>query len=337
MQVASTSGENGRASVLPREVEYLADRIGPSELNVLISGEPGVGKHRIANRIFERSARRTEPLIRIRCADVLPGLLGNNLDEPSLRLNRMLNRIGSSDREPFRATLLLEGIHGLEPASQAVLFQLAEEKEGRRSAGEKPHVDFRLMATTTVDLRDLADQGRFRQDLLYRLKVGHLHIPPLRQRPRELAGLLAGLLQKYARHFSGSPRPELKPAHWQMLRSYSWPGNDEEFEDFVKSLVALRNVETAFEVLQQKIRLERKVSHPLGSLHALSRLARDRAERRLIEGVLRQTRGDSHRAAQILGISRNLLEEKMKELKLPVPEESVENIGFSGPFRQLHF
>ncbi len=319
MQLAALEERNGnsRTTFLDR-LEHLADRIGPTEFNVLVSGEPGVGKNRLARRVYERSRRRGEPLITILAAEVCPGFLGNEVDELTLELNRALSRLGGPSRSTFRATLLIEEIGDLEPSSQNTLLQLTEERECARARGRTPRVDVRLMATTSVDLRELAERGLFRKDLLYRLNVGHLQVPPLRRRKAEISRLLMRILNKYSRHFSGASRIQLSPGHWQLLRGYSWPGNDAELEDFVKSLVGLRDAETAFELLQQKIRLERRVQHPLGSLQTLSRMARNRAERRMIEGVLRQTGGDCSRAAELLDISPNLLLDKIKELNISV-------------------
>lgn len=322
MQLATMEHTPTTNAALMDRVEYHADQLGPTNLNVLITGEPGVGKIRIAGRLFRRSSRRFEPLIRIKCGDVRPGFLGNCVDEHTLELNRRLNRPETDVESPFRATLLLQEVGDLEPCSQACLLRLAEERECRRLEGRPLRIDVRLIATSSHDLRKASEQGGFRKDLLYRLKVGHLNIPSLQQRKSEIPRLLTRLLNKYTHHFSDASGIQISAAQWRLLRSYSWPGNDDELEEFVKSLVGLRDAEAAFELLRQKIRLERRVRYPLGSLQSLSRLARHRAERRLIEAVLGQTSGDCRKAAGILDISPALLLSKMQELKIPAPPQT---------------
>ncbi len=194
------------------EMKVLADQIAPSDASVLITGESGVGKEVMARYVHKRSNRADKPFISVNCAAIPENLLESELfgHEKGAFTGAVARRIGKFE-EADGGTLLLDEISEMDIRLQAKLLRAIQEREIDRVGGAKPvSVNIRIIATSNRILQEAVIRGEFRKDLLYRLNVLNLHIPPLRERPRDLLALADYFVNKYATA-NGIPR-YLSPA-----------------------------------------------------------------------------------------------------------------------------
>ena len=218
----------------------LVNRVAPRDVTVLITGESGTGKERIAEALVRASKRADKPFIRFNCA-----ALTEELAEAELFGHAKGAFTGATRSRPglFReadgGTLLLDEVGELGAGAQAKLLRTLQEGEVRPVGEERSvKVDVRLLAATHRDLAAEVKAGRFREDLLYRLKVVHLHVPALRERPEDIPALARHFFARAAKAF-GVPPVAPSPAHLEKLAAWSWPGNVRELENAIEGAVAL--------------------------------------------------------------------------------------------------
>lgn len=215
-------------------------RVGPSDANVLVTGESGSGKEVVARGIHAISDRASGPFVPIDCAALPETLLESELfgHERGAFTGAVARRIGLLV-EADRGTVFLDEVGELSAGLQAKLLRTLEERKVRPVGGSALiPVDIRLIAATNVDLEAAVASGRFRQDLFYRLNVVHLHVPPLRERP----GDVALLLQRFLSTFAGAvqrPPPPISPEAMAALEAYGWPGNVRELRNLAQRLMTL--------------------------------------------------------------------------------------------------
>jgi transcriptional regulator with PAS, ATPase and Fis domain len=296
-----------------REAVSLAERVSSTDANVLITGESGTGKDVLASFIHWKSARAAQPLVKIDCA-TLPG----ELLEAELFGYERGAFTGATEGKPGRfeaaqkGTIVLDEIAHLSTDAQAKLLRVIETREFERLGGRKTiKLDVRLIALTNVDLGVAVKAGRFREDLLYRLDVIHIRVPPLRERQEDLSRLIKYFLKhyatKHARRIEGVSAPALA-----LLQAYDYPGNARELANTVERAVIVANGKRLEEQdlpsnIKAAVSARRQKERP----PSLAQL-----EAAYIAEMLAATKGNKTECARILGISRKNLYEKIERYKL---------------------
>jgi len=256
---------------------------------VLLLAEAGAGKRTVARYIHESSVRSAEPFCFAACAGVTPqdfsGMFGNG-------------------------TVFLEEIGDLSSGCQAGLLDLLPQLEANGNGSRRA----RLICGSARDLETDVKQGRFREDLYYRISGVCLRLPPLRQRKEDIPCLVNFFLAKYAQDF-GRPTPVLSATTQKLFNEYSWPGNIRELEDAAKAMVVLGDESVAMGGLRAMLtKSDRFGNCEQVSLKQASRAASRQAEKELILRVLNRTRWNRRRAAQELQISYKALLYKLKQI-----------------------
>jgi DNA-binding NtrC family response regulator len=309
------------ASEAMRRLGVLVGRVAPRDVTVLITGESGTGKERVAEAIVRASRRADRPFVRFNCAALSPELaeaelFGHAKGAFTGAIRARPGLFGEADG----GTLLLDEVGELAPSAQAKLLRVLQEGEVRPVGEEKPRiVDVRVLAATHRDLEELFAQGKFREDLFYRLNVVHLAIPPLRSRPEDIPVLARFFLDRFAERFGVSPL-HVPEALFERLRAHSWPGNVRELENAMEGLVALSPPEGLDLGLlpgaaREAEAAEAAIPDPSGAALPLKQRV-EAYERGLIVEALRAARGNRSEAARRLGMSRVTLHDKLKKYGL---------------------
>jgi transcriptional regulator with GAF, ATPase, and Fis domain len=303
----------------------LIERVGPSPATVLVTGETGTGKELVAEALHLQSPRNKAPMVRINC-----GALPSNLVEAELFGHERGAFTGADRPKPGRfelahgGTLFLDEIGELPPAAQVTLLRVVEDGVVERVGSTRSRrVDVRLIAATNRDLEREVQEGNFRQDLLYRLRVMEIHVPPLREHADDIPLLVEFFLDKHSQRL-GRPRPQITPEALEALTKCSWPGNVRELENAVERAVLLTTESTmgtaefglSPEIPQRDDAVEAVGDAGTQGIKGVAHAAATEAERRLIRAALDFTRGNITRAAERLGLSRRGLQLKMKALGL---------------------
>jgi two-component system, response regulator FlrC len=222
------------------KVVKLAQQIAASEASVLITGESGTGKEVLARFVHNRSTRAKKPFISLNCAAIPESLLESELfgHEKGAFTGALARRIGKFE-EANGGTLLLDEISEMDARLQAKLLRALQERVIDRVGGNRPvPVDIRIIATSNRNLTDAARDGKFREDLLFRLNVVNLKIPPLRERPADIGELAQFFVKKYSQANNLQLRPLSSEAR-RMLSVHRWPGNVRELENTLHRAVLL--------------------------------------------------------------------------------------------------
>jgi transcriptional regulator with PAS, ATPase and Fis domain len=293
-------------------VYELIDLVAPSDATVLISGESGVGKERVARAIYERGPRSGGPLIALNC-----GALPEALQESELFGYEKGAFTGATTTKPGRFELADSGILFLDEVGEMSLktqvdfLRVLESKEFRRVGGTKlVTVDVRIIAATNIDLRKAVDEGRFREDLYYRLNVVPIRVPPLRERQGDLPLLIEAFLQEFAAVYKREPPVIASDARAQ-LEAYFWPGNVRELRNLIERLVVtIRSSTIEIGHLPHEILDQGSVRG--GGSRIAGRSLRE-IEKEVIAATLREITPHREKAARILGISPRALQYKIKE------------------------
>ncbi|MCW5750605.1 MAG: sigma-54-dependent Fis family transcriptional regulator [Alphaproteobacteria bacterium] len=298
------------------ELIRLADQVAASGASILITGESGTGKEVLARYLHEKSARAEQPFVSINCAAIPDNLLESELfgHEKGAFTGAVARRIGKFE-EANGGTLLLDEISEMDVRLQAKLLRAIQEREIDRVGGTRPvKVDIRIVATSNRDLAAEVARGAFREDLLFRLNVLNLKVPPLRQRPADIEVLAEHFARKYASANGLPPRPISAEALAELKRA-PWKGNVRELENTMHRAVLLA---TGAEIGADAIRLpdgrrpsEAEASAPAASRSPVGRTVAD-MERELILDTLNHCFGNRTHAANILGISIRTLRNKLK-------------------------
>jgi two-component system nitrogen regulation response regulator GlnG len=322
------------------EVFKTIGRVARTDVAVLITGESGTGKELIASAIHNASARAERPLVAVNAAAIPRELLESDLfgHERGAFTGAVEARPGRF-REAQGGTVFLDEIGDMPLELQAKLLRVLQSGEVTSVGGRRAErVDVRILAATHRDLEAAVAAGRFREDLLYRLRVVPIHVPPLRERREDIAVLAEHFVARYAEELTGEPH-FLSEAALERLGAFEWPGNVRELENAIKRALVLADGQVlspedfAFlegrepeagkrmdleGLLTSEVRAALAEPEP-GELH---RRILARVERPLLEAVLAHTEGNQIKAAALLGINRNTLRKKITDLGISVPGRS---------------
>jgi len=298
-----------------QKVHDLLDRIVDSDSSVLITGESGTGKEVVARALHRRGRRSQAPFVAINCAAMPEPLLESELfghtrgaftDAHTARTGLFVRANGG--------TLLLDEIGDLPLALQPKLLRVLQERVVRPLGGnEEVPFDVRLIAATNRDLETAVDEGRFREDLYFRINVIHIPLPPLRARASDVLLLAQSFLTRYATH-TGKRIAGLSPEAAKRLLDYTWPGNIRELQNCVERAVALTQFEhITVDDLPEKIQAYRRSHVLVASDDPTELVSLEEVERRYILRVMEAVGGNKTDAAQVLGIGRKTLYRKLEQ------------------------
>jgi two-component system NtrC family response regulator/two-component system response regulator HydG len=288
-------------------------RAAPTKATVLILGESGTGKELIAQAMHEQSPRKDKPFVKVACATLSESLLeselfGHERGSFTGAVGRREGRFEVADG----GTLFLDEIGEISPAVQVKLLRVLQTREFERVGGTAPvQVDVRIVAATNRDLASEVTEGRFREDLYYRLNVVAVTLPPLRRRKADIPALAAAFIDRYARNY-GKEIKGLSPGMLQALLSHDWPGNVRELENAIERAVVLCNGgELTADDLPTTLRGPRPAQRDAGSLIPGASLYE--VEREAILRTLELVGGSTAKAAEMLGISVRKIQYRLKE------------------------
>jgi two-component system, NtrC family, nitrogen regulation response regulator GlnG len=310
-------------------------RGAPRDVPVLITGESGTGKELVARAIHAASLRAEKPFVAVNTAAIPRELLESELfgHERGAFTGAVASRAGRF-REAAGGTLFLDEIGDMSSDLQAKLLRVLQDHQVTPVGSSTiHHVDVRILTATHRDLDAAVRDGSFREDLLYRLRVVPMHLPPLRDRREDVRVLAEHFVQRYAHELAGGPRSFTDPA-LELLRRHSWPGNVRELENAVKRALVLgstpllvpedfafvaepevpRNAATLADLVRREAEAELD-----GEAGLIYHRMIERVERPLIEAALARTDGNQIRAAALLGINRNTLRKKIVDLAIALP------------------
>ncbi len=294
-----------------KEILETVLRIAPTDATVLISGESGTGKELIANAIHQKSKRRDKPFIKVNCAALTEALLESELfgHEKGAFTGAISKKEGRFELAD-KGTIFLDEIGDMSPATQAKVLRVLQEKEFERVGGTKTlKVDVRVIAATNKELDKEVKAGRFRDDLFYRLNVVTIHMPSLRERIEDITSLVNHFL-RYYKEKNNKPIKGIHPEAISLMQNYNWPGNIRELENAIERAVIMSRgeyiVPSDFPIaVQSADKTEIDAGKSIKDV-----------EKSLIVKTLNETNGNRTKAAQLLGITRRTLLNKLKEYKI---------------------
>jgi two-component system nitrogen regulation response regulator GlnG len=297
------------------EVYKLLARVAGSTATVLVQGESGTGKEVVARAIHLNGSNARGAFVAVNCAAIPENLLESELfgHEKGAFTGAIMRKIGRFE-QATGGTLFLDEVADMSLALQAKILRAVQEREIERvGGGETIPVDVRLIAATNRDLREAIKQGRFREDLYYRLAVVTIRLPRLAERGDDLLLLTAFFVRQFAERY-GKAIQAISDRALDALRGHAWVGNVRELRNVIERAVIVATGDTVrAEHLPEELRGEEVVlaDRPQGGLLTLAEI-----EARHIARVLAHTHGQIGTAADILGIHRNTLTRKMKEYGL---------------------
>lgn len=301
----------GNTPQMHRIIKMIED-VAPSTASILILGETGTGKELVANAIHYQSERVCMPFVALHCAALSESILESELfgHEKGAFTGAVQSRKGRFELADG-GTLFLDEVGEMSIKVQVKLLRVLEKGEFERVGGEKTiKVDVRLIAATNRNLEREVSEGRFREDLFYRLNVITIHLPPLRERREDMPILSNFFVIKYAKKY----KKEIKgftPEAMEALCAYHWPGNVRELENVIeRSIVLCKKSMITVDHLPKNIIPNKEdvslIKIPLGT-------SLEEAEKEIIQKTLLMTHGSKKEAAKILGISSRKIEYKVKE------------------------
>jgi two-component system response regulator PilR (NtrC family) len=308
------------------EVFGLIAQAAPSRSTILVVGESGTGKELVAKAVHANSPRRDKPFVVVNSGSLPPDLLESNLfgHVKGAFTGAVYAKKGLFELAD-KGTLFFDEIGNIPLETQAKLLRVIQEREFMRLGGvDTIKVDVRVVAATNVDLRRAVEEGRFREDLYYRLNVIAIQLPPLRQRKEDVVALVNHFVEKYARE-NGKAVEGVTPEAMQALMDYDWPGNVRELENVIeRGVVLTTSNRIGRELIPDHVRSSPSfhVPHLVVPPEGIS--LRDviaSFERRLIESTLESTGGVQKEAARLLGLKPTTLNEMIKRHNISLPRE----------------
>ncbi|HKP03333.1 MAG TPA: sigma-54 dependent transcriptional regulator [Chthoniobacterales bacterium] len=315
LEIAETRLAPVMKSKSMQEIEELIDAMAPSEANVLITGESGVGKEVIANFIHSRSRRADKLMIKLNCAAFPQAMIESELfGYVKGAFTGATNDFPGMIAAAAGSTLFLDEISEMPAELQTRFLRVLQEREYRSLGSTKTvKADFRVIAATNRPIASALAENRLRSDLYYRLNTFQIEIPPLRERKEDIPPLVSNFLKQFARELN-KPEPEIAPEAFQKLLDYAWPGNVRELQNAMEYAVVLaRKEKITVKELPAEVQLPAALQQAERHSNGVSGGQNlDDLERNAIIQALAQCHGNKKKAAQILGIQRPTLYNKMK-------------------------
>lgn len=293
------------------------------DVTVLISGETGVGKEVVANEIYSISSRKNGPFIKVNCA----AIPGNLLEAELFGYEKgAFTGAGSSGKMGMfeladKGTILLDEIGEMPLELQSKLLRVIQHKEITRIGGSKPvKLDVRIISSTNCELRSMVQQGKFREDLYYRLNVFPIHIPPLRARVEDISVLVDHLLEVYNTRYGKTTT--IEQSGYEALTQYGWPGNVRELQNIIERLVIISDpvTEITVEQIANLLNIDPYFSDIMKKETGLKEIV-ENIERKTIEKALTLC-GSTRKAAQVLKVDQSTIVKKAKRLGIQWNDEN---------------
>jgi transcriptional regulator with GAF, ATPase, and Fis domain len=308
-----------------RNVQRQIELVAPTDASVLILGESGVGKEVVARAIHRRSERRNKPMVRVNCASIPRELYESEFfgHMKGAFTGALRNRAGRFEAA-HEGTLFLDEVGEIPLELQSKLLRVLQEGQYERVGDEKTRqVDVRVIAATNRDLKREVEQGRFRQDLYYRLNVFPIEIPPLRQREQDIPVLAKYLLPAASRRLN-RPVPHLTQAHIMKLQNYHLPGNFRELQNFIeRAIITMGPAGLHFDIPEHSAEARaRSVPHRDGAGSSNEVVPEHEMKRREKDNVLAALEQSDWKlygtggAAALLGIKPTTLASRMKRFRI---------------------
>jgi len=316
-------GSRGKIVGESREMNQLfnkIEKVGPSDVTVLVQGESGSGKELVAKEIHKISSRKNRPMITMNCAALPETLIESELfgHEKGAFTGATERRLGKFELAD-KGTIFLDEIGDMSPNTQAKVLRVLQEQSFERLGGtETLRVDVRLISATHKDLLKEIKEGNFREDLYYRLKVVEISLPPLRNRREDIIILAENFIQ----YFSDKHRKNVKSISNDAVKiftKYSWPGNVRELQNVIESAVVMANAETLeisdFPEEISNSDINRSFDYNLPFRDA-KKIVVDTFERDFVSRKLAENNGNISKTAEALGMHRQSLQQKIKDLNM---------------------
>jgi two-component system, NtrC family, response regulator HydG len=294
-------------------------QIAPTRATVLIMGETGTGKGVAAQTIHQNSARRDAPFVTLNCASLAEGVIESELfgHERGAFTGAIQTHKGRFEIADG-GTLFLDEVSEMSLATQAKLLHVIEDREFERVGGTRPiKVDVRLIAATNRDLEQQVKEGKFREDLFFRLNVVSIKLPPLRERKQDIPRLVEAFLREFniehEKYITGISRGAM-----DLLMQYHWPGNVRELKNTIEGMMVLSASGRLLDVsdLPEHILRQVELKTPAADIHVRVGMTMEEIEKIAIEHTLRSVGYDKQKAAEILGIGLRTLYRKQKRYQL---------------------
>ncbi len=314
----------GRSASM-REIFHTVERVAPTRATVLIAGESGVGKDMIARAIHQHSPRKNHTFVKINCTALPENLMESELFgyEKGAFTGANVSKPGRFEQAD-KGTAFLDEIGDVPPNIQVKLLRILQERQFERlGSNVTRNVDVRVVAATNVDLRAALEQGRFREDLYYRLNVVPISVPPLRERREDIPFLVMHFLRKLSAEL-GSAVKEISPAAMDRLLAHTWPGNVRELENTIERSLVLASGEL-LEAPDVRIEAPRNsVGFLAGQQAPLLPEGEtlEHWEQMMIREALRRANGNKSQAARLLGLTRNALRYRLSQMGMEAGGEA---------------
>jgi DNA-binding NtrC family response regulator len=315
LEIAETRLTPVFASKAMQQIEELINAMAPSDANVLVTGESGVGKEVVANMIHHRSRRADKPMVKLNCAAFPQTMIeGELFGYVKGAFTGAMNDFPGMIAEANGGTLFLDEISDMPPDLQTRFLRVLQEREYRPLGSTQTlKADFRVIAATNRPIAQALAENRLRSDLYYRLNTFQIEVPPLREHKAAIPPLVASFVKLFSQQL-GKDEPAIAPEAFQKLLDYSWPGNVRELQNAMEYAVVLaRNNLIGVKELPAEVQLppalqqNGRAATPRNGVPTL-----DDVERSTILEALAQCHGNKKKAAQLLGIQRPTLYNKMK-------------------------
>src|SRR6266566_3505389 len=298
-----------------QEIEELIEAMAPSDANVLIVGESGVGKEVIANTIHARSRRAGQSMVKLNCAAFPQTMIeGELFGYVKGAFTGAMHDFPGMISAANGGTLFLDEISDMPADLQTRFLRVLQEREYRPlGSTQTMKADFRAIASTNRPIAQALAENRLRSDLYYRLNTFQIEVPPLRERKQDIPPLIAQFVKQFSQQL-GKPEPDILPDAFQKLLDYSWPGNVRELQNAIEYAVVLaRQGVIGIKELPAEIQLPSALQQSeLAALPRSGVQSLDDVERNAILQALAECRGNKKKAAELLGIQRPTLYNKMK-------------------------
>jgi two-component system NtrC family response regulator len=303
-----------------QDIYEMISKVAQSKASVLITGPSGTGKELIAKAIHYDSPRKDRPFISVNCGALTETLLESELfgHEKGAFTGALSMKKGRFELADG-GTLFLDEVTDMPPPLQVKLLRVLQEMEFERVGGTKTiKVDVRVLSASNRNIKEVVAEGNFREDLFYRLNVINIEVPSLRERPEDIRLLVEHFIEKY-RQDEGEERIELSPEAWKVLFIYSWPGNVRELENVIERAVVLKvdrvigqeDLPAELSKKREEVEVERFIP-----LDAPLQRTLEQIEERLIRRALDQCDNVQSHAAEMLGITKSLIQHKMKKYNI---------------------